>query len=342
MASDRASSPSIWLAAVTICLGLAAAGCGSPGSASTGSTASTTTVSGTADVAYAGSLAYLNEKVFGPAFTRITRYAYQGRGGGSDTVSSEISSGLITPNVFESVGSAPITALTPKFATWYIRYAASPMVVAYSPASKYAGQFDAIASGRQPVSALFTLMATPGFKLGRTDPNADPQGRSFIYLLELAQATYNLPPTIVSQILGGAAPGSASSPQIYAETALDSTLQSGQLDAASAYLSQARQLKLKYITLPPAINLGDFALAGSYARASITLANGKVQTAKPIVLDVTVIGGKDQAAADRFVAYLLSPAGRALYASGGYTLLAPAAFGDTKSIPAAIASELGG
>ena len=38
--------------------------------------------------------------------------------------------------------------------------------------------------------------------------------------------------------------------QIFEEAALDSRLQAGQLDAASAYLSQAKQLHLHYIMLP--------------------------------------------------------------------------------------------
>jgi molybdate/tungstate transport system substrate-binding protein len=75
--------------------------------------------------------------------------------------------------------------------------------VAYNPSSKYASQFQAIASGKKPISDLFTLMQQPGFQLGRTDPNTDPQGRAFIYMLELAQMKYHLPKDTVTKILGG-------------------------------------------------------------------------------------------------------------------------------------------
>ncbi|HXP20868.1 MAG TPA: extracellular solute-binding protein [Streptosporangiaceae bacterium] len=341
----RRSSGRRWTSAMAAvaCAGLAVAACSSGSSTSSSGGAKP---SGTADVAYAGSLAYLNEKLFGPAFTKATGYAYQGRGAGSDALSAEIASGEITPNVFQSVGGDPITALEPKFTKWYIRYAATSIVVAYNPKSKYASQFAAIASGKAPLASLFTLMAKPGFKLGRTDPNIDPQGRSFIFMLELAQAKYHLPAGIVSKILGvgaGAANlGSANSPTIFEETALDARLQAGQLDAASAYLSQAIQLHLKYITLPADINLGDFALETQYAKASVTITGNVTKMGKPIVLDVTTIGTKDQAAADAFVKYLLSPAGRAVYQQGGYTLLTPTAFGAMSSIPASIRHELGG
>ena len=130
------------------------------------------------------------------------------------------------------------------------------MVVAYNPNGKYASQFKAIADGSKPVSDLFTLLQTPGLKLGRTDPNIDPQGRDFIYMLQLAQMYYHLPSDTVAKILGTTDYGTASSPQIYAESALDSTLQSGQLDAASAFVTQAIELHLAYIPLPVQINLG--------------------------------------------------------------------------------------
>jgi len=326
--------------AAAACLAIAMAGCGSSSSSATGGKPS-----GTANVAYAGSLEFLNSTLFGPAFTKAKGYGYQGRGAGSDALSQEISSGEISPNVFQSVGGDPIVALEPKFTSWYIRYAATSMVVAYNPASKYGSQFAAIAAGKKPISDLFTLMLKPGFKLGRTDPNIDPQGRSFIFMLELAQSLYHLPAGSVNKILGvpaGAASlGTAHSTEIFEETALDARLQAGQLDAASAYLSQAIQLHLHYITLPDAINLGNFALAADYLKASVTITGNVTKMGKPIVLDVTTIGKKDQAAADAFVAYLLSPAGRAIYTRGGYTLLTPTAFGPTSAIPEAIRHELG-
>ncbi len=144
------------------------------------------------------------------------------------------------------------------------------IVVAYNPQSKYASQFKAIADGSKPLTDLFKLMEKPGFKLGRTDPAIDPQGRDFIFMLELAQSHYHLPSGTVTKILGGPA-GSSTSSEIFAESSLDSTLQSGQLDASSAFITQAIELHLAYIPLPAAINLGDSALATQYAKATVTV-----------------------------------------------------------------------
>lgn len=320
------------LLAIT-CIGLAAAGCGSS-SPSTGKPK----VSGTANVAYASSLQYLNTQVAGPAFTKATGYKFTGTSGAAGTLSSEIAANeLPGANVFESVGSDNITPLEPKFTKWYVEYFGNKMVLAYNPNSKYAPQFEAIASGKEPLKDLFTLLQTPGLKLGRTDPNEDPQGRYFIEMLELAQMYYHLPADTVTKIIGSPL-NSATSSQIYAESSLDSTLEAGELDAASAYYTQAIELHLHYITLPAAINLGSPADAAQYGKASITTTNGSVHSGAPLVLDITIIG-KATPAAIAFVKYTLSPAGVAQYKAGGFTLYTPKAYGT--GIPSAISSELG-
>ncbi len=321
---------------VITCIGLAAAGCSSSStSSSSGSKPSTT-----ASVAYASSLEFLNEKVAGPAFKTAESFGYTGRAGASGDLETDIASGEISPNVFESVGGDNITPLFPKFTKWYVQYAGTSIVVAYNPHSKYASQFKAIASGKEPLKNLFTLMETPGFKLGRTDPNIDPQGRDFIYMLELAQAKYHLPANTVTKILGGPM-ASATSSQIFAEASLDATLQSGQLDASSAFITQAIELHLPYIKLPADISLASFADAAQYAKATIKLNNGMLKNGSPQVIDITIIG-KPTPAGIAFVKYTLSPAGLAQYKTGGFTLLTPTATGPASDIPAAIRSELGG
>jgi molybdate/tungstate transport system substrate-binding protein len=332
---NRRGAQAAALLSIVSIIGLAAAGCGS----STPSASKKPT--GTVNVAYASSLQYLNEKVVSPAFTKADGYKFSGFGASSGDLESDIASGEIHPNVFESVGGDNVTPLFPKFTKWYVQYAGTSMVVAYNPNGKYASQFKAIADGSKPLVDLFTLLQTPGLRLGRTDPASDPQGRDFIYMLELAQAYYHLPADTVTNILGGPA-GNTTSSQIFAESALDSTLQSGQLDASSAFITQAIELKLDYIKLPPAINLGSFALANTYATAGVTYTNAGATVTKhgsPQVIDITIIG-KPTPAALAFVKYTLSKAGLAIYKTGGFTLLSPTPTGS--GIPASISSELGG
>jgi molybdate/tungstate transport system substrate-binding protein len=298
-------------------------------------------VSGTANVAYASSLTYLNENVVKSAFTAATGAAFSGTGNASGTLEADIASGEISPNVFESVGGDNITPLEPKYTSWYIPYAGTSMVIAYNPKSKYASEFKAYADGSKPLSSLFsTLLETPGLKLGRTDPNIDPQGRDFIEMLELAQSYYKLPSDTVAKILGTTDFGSASSSEIYAESSLDSTLESGQLDASSAFVTQAIELHLDYIPLPVQINLGSGALASTYKTATVKLANGTTKSGSPQVIDITAIGTPTPAAT-AFIAYTLSPAGLAQYKAGGFSLITPTVVGDKSAVPASVLSELG-
>ena len=348
------------------CLGLTAAACSSSSSSSSSAPASSSatasapaspsasapasasatptaqaSVSGTANVAYASSLQFLNENVVKPAFTAATGAGFSGTGNSSGTLSSDILAGEISPNVFESVGGDNITPLEPKFTKWYIPYAGTSMVIAYNPKSKYASEFKAYADGSKPLGTLFsTLLQTPGLKLGRTDPNTDPQGRDFIFMLELAQKYYHLPSDTVSKILGTSNFGTSSNSQIYAESSLDSTLESGQLDASSAFVTQAIELHLAYIPLPTAINLGDAALASTYKTATVKLENGMTKSGSPQVIDITSIGTPTPAG-NAFIAYTLSPAGLAQYKAGGFKLITPTVVGDKSAVPAAVLSELG-
>ncbi len=334
------------------CTGLAAAGCSSSSStpAASGSSSSVSSGSGSAapsasgkpagtvSLADASSLSYLNDHVVSPAFTAADGYTLSTQANASGTLEADIAAHEISPNVFEAVGGDNITPLEPAFTKWYIQYAGTSMVLAYNPNSKYASQFNAIKNGTKPLSSLFTLLQTPGLKLGRTDPNIDPQGRDFIFMLQLAQAYYHLPADTVAKILGTSDVGSASSSEIYAESSLDSTLQSGQLDAASAFVTQAVELHLDYIPLPAQINLGSASLASYYkANSSVKIKSG-TKHGSPQVIDITIIGTPTPAAL-AFVRYTLSPAGLAEYKTGGFSTITPTVFGT--GVPSQVQSQLG-
>jgi molybdate/tungstate transport system substrate-binding protein len=330
---------------------VAVAGCSSSSSPSGGSSASASASAsssasakptGDANVAYASSLQFLNEKMVSPAFTKAEGYKFVGHGGASTELANDITGGELTPDVFESVGGDNIKMIEPKFTKWYVQYAGTSIVLAYNPKSKYAADFKAIASGSKNVCSLFSnTLQTSGFKLGRTDPNIDPQGRDFIMMLELAQSYCHLPPNTVAKILGTSDFATASSSQIYAESSLDATLQSGQLDAASAFITQAVELKLPYIKLPDAINLGSASEKAAYAKATVKVKKGKVYKGSPQVIDITTVGAKPSAAGIAFVKYTLSDAGLAQYSHGGFTVLTPKLFGSMSDVPSAIQSELG-
>ena len=318
-------------AGVGACGAGAGAGAGAGGSRAGRGSAS----HGTAVVAYAGSLEAVNEKVIGPGFEAVSGDGYQGRAGGSLGLAKEIASKEIDPNVFVSVGAAPMTELEPSRTDWYVEMMASPLVVAYDPHGPYAAELAAIAAHKKPLADLFTLMARPGFKLGRTNPATDPQGQAFFEMVELAQRTLGLPAGTTRAILGPA----ENPRQVFAETALEARLQAGQLDAASALVPQARSLGLPYVALPASLDFADPALAAHYASATVSLPGGQTAHGVPLVVDATTLSAAPAAAA--YVAYLLSPSARAAYAKVGYQLLAPLVVGNRASVPGAVARALG-
>ena len=179
-------------------IALVAAACGS--SAPSGGSGSSGASPSSVNVAYAASLAYLNEKIVGPAFQKAEGLKYVGRAGPSDGLSKEIASGEITPDVFESVGGDPIKALMPKFTSWYAAFATTSIVVAYNPKSKYAPQFQAIKDGKKPITALFPLLETPGLKLGGPTRTSTRRPRVHLHA-QLAQMKYHLPADTVSKII---------------------------------------------------------------------------------------------------------------------------------------------
>jgi molybdate/tungstate transport system substrate-binding protein len=230
-----------------------------------------------------------------------------------------------------SVGKKNIKRLWPTGrAKCVIQLATDPLVVAYNPTGKYASQFAAIADHKQPLSALFTLLSGPGLRIGRTDPNADPQGVYFELMMELAQPTLHLSYDPAATALGvsASAPfGKAS--QMVDEDSLITDLQAGEFDATSAYLTQAIQYKLHYIALPADLNFSVPSELTHYGTVSLTLTGGTVDQGDLITLNVTLVlpasaatapSKVNQAADDAFVAWLLSKAGLNYLKVGGYLM----------------------
>lgn len=278
----------------------------------------------TVNVPYAASLAYIMDQQVGPAFQKATHITYTGRAGASLALVHLIDSKTIPADVFISVGAGPIQDLGQK-APWAIGFAASPLVLAYNPHSRYASQLKAIADGQAPIRNLFQILAQPGFRLGRTNPNTDPQGQAFYMMVQLAEKLYGLSPNTVQSVLGP-----LDNPrQVYSEAGILTELQSGNLDASSAFLPEAVEHHLPYIALPPALNFAVPSEASFYNQASITITGGKVIHGTPVTIDVTVVNQSQ--AGIRFVKYLLTHP--SYWRQDGYQWIPPVDSGQTTVIP---------
>jgi len=289
---------------------------------------------GLVDVVYAGSLEALNNLQIGPAFEHATHFHYQGQGGGSLGMAQEIKSLTLAPNVFESIGYAPIQVIEPQDTTWAVSFAASPLVVAYSPFSKFAKELNAIRHGRRPLKDLFTLMASSDFHLGRTNPNTDPQGQAFYMMVELAVKHYHLGSHAVSRILG-----SLDNPQeVYSEEGILTLLQSGGLDACSAFLSEAVERHLDYIALPNWLNFAVPNQARSYRQATLALSNGHTVRGQALTVDITTVGNPTPPAV-ALIHFVLGVQSAKIMRINGYRVFSPIVLGKKADVPKSLLSH---
>ncbi|HTZ53945.1 MAG TPA: extracellular solute-binding protein [Candidatus Acidoferrum sp.] len=257
------------------------------------------------DVAYAGSMGSMME---GPVKAAAASLGIEmrGRAQGSDALAQLIVGGTIPVDVFIPVTPGPMmTVLKAGKAQHAIPLARTEMVIAYSPESGFAEAF-----ASQP---WYEVLQQPGVRFGRTDPATDPQGRNIIFTMQLAE-TYYKQPGLAKKILGGTVNAS----QIFSEPTVEARLQSGELDAASAYKTQPGPFDLPFIALPDEINLGNASMHALYDAASLDL-NGKTYHPQALVYYAATITGSphaDKAAA--FVQWFLSPAGQAILRKYAY------------------------
>ena len=289
----------------------------------------------TVNVAFAGSLADLMDNTVGPRVAQMDHLVYQGRGAGSFALAQEIKSHTIPANLFYSIGTAPFKVLG-KRVPWTVTFATAPLVLAYNPHSKFAAALKAVAQAKKPFRDLFTILGEPGFHLGRTNPETDPQGRAFYLMVVLAQKLYGLPSNTVSKVLG--AP--ENSRQVFSETGILTQLQSGALDAASAFLPEAIERHLAYVPLPPAIDFGDVRDAALYREASVNVPHvGRVVGTPLTVAVAPITGSRTYPAGIRFLEASIGPALRSAWTRNGYTVTAFRYTGPLSQIPQALKRE---
>jgi molybdate/tungstate transport system substrate-binding protein len=300
--------------------------------AATGKSVSPRT-SGTASVACAGSLIKLYHDTLGPAFKKTTGYNFGGPPcAGSTDLAQEILANEINPGAFLSIGAKAIKKLFPaERAKFAMQIASDPLVIGFSKKSKDFNQLNAIRNHQAPLSSVFKLFTTSGFKLGRTDPTQDPQGVFFILMSKLAQKVLHLPAGEANKALGitKSSPYGSKS-QMYDEDSLPVDIQDGAVTAGSEYLPEAKQFGLDYITLPATLNFGSPAEVSLYSTVSLNV-SGSLDTGEVIYLNTTLVlpqaghpfTGPNEAADQAFVSFMLYAKARSILANVGYGLHDP-------------------
>lgn len=209
--------------------------------------------------------------------------------------------------------------LRPTHAAWQVRFARNRMVLAYTDQSLGAGEVNG--------DNWWQVVQRPGVRVGRSDPALDPNGYRTLMVLQLAEQHY-AQPGLTAKLLQ-AMPAKFVRPK---EADLTALLQAGELDYAWTYRSIAQVTGLRYVELPKEIDLGDPALADRYAAATVMVPgarrdSGEMLTlhGEPIVYALTIpVKAPHPELAKAFVAFVLSPEGRALVAKNGLEPIDPA------------------
>jgi molybdate/tungstate transport system substrate-binding protein len=212
----------------------------------------------------------------------------------------------------------------PASATWYLGFVSNQITFAYTSKSKGAGQLT-------PAN-WYKILAEPGVHIGRSNPAADPSGYQMLQMLQLANGYYH-DPNLSASVLKNSPDSSVAE----TETSLLAALQSGQIDYLAIYKSSALESHLKYIALPPQINLSDPAMAAGYAKVSIHAGSLGTLAAKPIIYGMTIPASAPNAAlGEKFVSFVLSPAGQAIMRGNGFVVISPALANPQAKVPASI------
>lgn len=210
----------------------------------------------------------------------------------------------------------------------YIPFATNEMVIAYTPASRYAGEITS--------DNWYEILDRPGVRTGFSNPMLDAAGYRTLMVVQLAESEYDNE-TLFESLIGDhfdpplevTADGGVTTihlPQIMKPSDqevvirdgsiyLISLLQAGGIDYAFEYRSVADAVGLEWIELPASINLGSGDLGHEYAKVKVELgfqrfsSIGKDRTGRHIVYAITIpANAPHPELAEEFMEYILAEA----------------------------------
>jgi molybdate/tungstate transport system substrate-binding protein len=240
------------------------------------------------------------------------------------------------------------------YADWYTIFATNRMTLAYTSRSAFAAEVNA--------DNWVDIVTRPGVRLGSADPRLDANGYRALMMVKLAESLYHKP-TLFTDVFGGkfrvpirvsevggvavikvpevleTKSGSSLVMRPYSVQLLP-LLESGDIDYSFEYASVAEQHGMKYLALAPEVDLGDPALASTYAKVTVKLDFQRFASVKPefpgeaIRYGATIpSNARDPEAAATFLAYLLGPEGQRIMAENYQPMIIPALADNIAAMP---------
>lgn len=204
--------------------------------------------------------------------------------------------------------------LMPSYASGYVTFASNAMVLVYTDRSAYAEEING--------ENWWRILLRPNVRWGHSNPALDPNGYRTLMVFQLAEHHYG-----ESGLAGRLASATRARYVRPSEAQLVGLIQAGELDYAWSYRSLATTGGLRWVALPPEIDLSDTARAAIYSRARVRLPGPKLAgdsvdfQGEPIVYAMTIpTRAPHPRTANAFGQFVLSPAGRAILERAGFTV----------------------
>ncbi|HIP36157.1 MAG TPA: tungstate ABC transporter substrate-binding protein WtpA [Crocinitomix sp.] len=233
-------------------------------------------------------------------------------------------------DIFASADYKVINDLViPQYAKFNALFATNEMVIAYTNHSKYNKKINQ--------NNWTNILLKKGVKVGHSNPNLDPCGYRSVLVAKLASIYYNKP-NFYNKLMGYKKyykNGIENKNKIVVrpkETDLLSLLEIGAIDYLFIYKSVAKQHNLKFIELPPQINLSSNKYKNYYKQVSFKIIGKKPgefieKRGAPMIYGITILENKylpiNKKGAILFVKFLLSKKGQEIMEKNGQGTINP-------------------
>lgn len=242
------------------------------------------------------------------------------------------------------------------YANWYIKFATNQLVIAYTEKSKYAAKINS--------ANWYEILSLPEVKFGLAHPLLDACGYRSLMAIQLAELYYQKPNIFKYLIANNFDPSvkvqkddgnyTIFIPEVIKPLSQKVSLRGGSIqvlalldagliDYAFEYRSVALQHGLKFVELPPQINLSSPVCDDFYRQVKVNFgfqrfsAIGNEQAGKVIFYGLTIPkNARDPLWAEEYVKFILGPEGKKIFTEHEHPVIPPEA-DNLYQIPPALA-----
>jgi molybdate/tungstate transport system substrate-binding protein len=246
------------------------------------------------------------------------------------------------------------------YADWYISFATNKLGIAFTDSSLYASAIT--------TDNWYEIISRPDVRIGLANPCIDALGYRALIVIQLAEDYYNDDTIFEKLIADNFAAGFDVTltngvtvikvPEFIKPTQnriflrsysiqLLALLESGEVDYAFEYESVAKQRGLRFLELPPAIDLSSWNYTSQYKQVRVELEFQRFVEVVPefegalIIYGITIPGNAPhQQEAIKFLEYLVGPEGQRIFNENYHPPLIPVEVDDINKVPAELRSLL--